>query len=218
MVRPSKADFSDPPPLVWGPTPWAVNRRTFLGTCCVAGVAATAGCGAVSGTRTLSAPTVRVDAPGRKTLVFTADDTEVGHLGVDGTVTDGRIDLSTEVWHRDGTSVDAVQLTVWMPEAARDVPAEVAVVSPVAGDSSPPPAVTLSTPERGLGTRIRVTGLDDLADETIDTLALVVIPGAETASTLRIDTVLELSGGDMFTDGYTLNGELELAYPALADA
>jgi len=57
------------------------------------------------------------------------------------------------------------------------IPAEVAVVSPVEGDSSPPPSVALYTPDQALGTIIEITDLDDLADETISTLNLILVRG-----------------------------------------
>jgi len=192
-----------------------MNRRTYLGAVCTAGVAATAGCGAVRREETLSDPTVNVDGPGRKTIVFSSDGGEVGHFGVDGSVESGRIDLSTEIWHRSGTRVESVRLRLWMPGAATESPAEVAVVSPVEGDSSPPPSVTLSTPERNLGTVIEVTDLDDLADETISTLALVVIPRSEAATTLNVHATIDLSGGGLPSKTFTLDGELQLAYPEL---
>ena len=118
-----------------------MNRRTYLASVCAAGVAATAGCSTISGSKTLSEPTVNTESSGRKALIFTENDEEVGHLSVDGSVTSGRIDLSTEIWHRGGTNVESIKLRVWMPETAMESPAEVAVVSPVEGDSSPPPSV-----------------------------------------------------------------------------
>ncbi|MFD1588439.1 hypothetical protein ACFR9U_15760 [Halorientalis brevis] len=103
-----------------------------------------------------------------------------------------------------------------MPAIATDSPAEVAVVSPVQGDSSPPPSVSLYTPARELGTVVEITDLDDLADETISTLDLIVIPGTDTATDLTIHATIDLSGGTAFSSDYTLAGELQLSYPALA--
>lgn len=80
-----------------------MNRKRYLAAVSAAGVAATAGCNAVTENRTLSDPIVNEDSPGRKTIIFTANDGEVGHLGVDGHVESNRIDLSTEIWHQDGT-------------------------------------------------------------------------------------------------------------------
>jgi hypothetical protein len=174
-----------------------------------------AGCGTVTGREVLSDPTVNKESPGRKVLIFTSNDTEVGHFGVDGNVDADRIDLSTEIWHQEGTRVTSVKLRLWMPETATETPADVAVASPVEGDSSPPPSVTLSTPNQTLGTVIEVTDLDDLADETISTLELIVIPGSDTATNLNIDVTIELSGGGVFSSDYTLDGELQLAYPEL---
>lgn len=158
-----------------------------------------------------------MESSGRKALIFTENDEEVGHLGVDGRVTSGRIDLSTEIWHQGGTNVESIKLRVWMPETATKSPAEIAVVSPVEGDSSPPPSVGLYMPDRALGTSIEITDLDDLADETISTLNLIVIPGSETATHLNIHTTIELSGEGALSSDYTLDGELQLAYPQLTD-
>jgi hypothetical protein len=160
---------------------------------------------------------VNTEASGRKALIFTADNEEVGHLGVDGSVTSGRIDLSTEIWHQDGTNVDSITLNIWMPETATESPAEVAVISPVEGDSSPPPSVALYTPDQALGTIVEITDLDDLADETISTLNLIVLPSSDTATRLNIHTTIELSGDGTFSTDYTLDGELQLSYPQLTD-
>lgn len=194
-----------------------MNRRRYLAAVSTAGVAATAGCSAVAGNQTLSDPTVNEDSPGRKAIIFTANDAEVGHLGVDGSVESNRIDLSTEIWHQDGTRVKSIKLRLWMPEVATESPAEVAVTSPVEGDSSPPPSISLYTPDRDLGTIIEITDLDDLADETISTLDLIVIPGSETARDLNIHATIELSGGGVLSSDYTLDGRLQLAYPELTD-
>jgi hypothetical protein len=194
-----------------------MNRRRYLAAVSTAGVAATAGCNAVTGNQTLSDPTVNEDSPGRKAILFTANDAEVGHLGVDGSIISDRIELSTEIWHQDGTRVKSIKLRVWMPEIATDSPAEVAVTSPVEGDSSPPPSISLYTPDRNPGTIIEITDLDDLADETISTLNLIIIPGSETATDLNIHATLELSGGGVLSSDYTLDGELQLAYPELTD-
>jgi hypothetical protein len=194
-----------------------VNRRTYLTSVCAAGVATTAGCSTISGSKSLSKPTIKTESSGRKALIFTENEEEVGHLGVDGSVTSGRIDLSTEIWHRDGTNVESIKLRVWMPETATESPAEVAVVSPVEGDSSPPPSVALHTPDQALGTIIEITHLDDLADETISTLDLIVIPGSEMATRLNIHTTIALSGSGTLSSDYSLDGELQLAYPQLTD-
>lgn len=192
-----------------------MNRRRYLTAVCAAGVATTAGCSTVTGNQTLSDPTVKEDSPGRKTIIFTADDAEVAHLGVDGNVQSNRIDLSTEIWHREETRVESIELRLWMPEIATESPAEVAVVSPVEGDSSPPPSISLYIPDRDLGTIIEITDLDDLADETISTLNLAVIPGTGTATELTVHATIGLSGGGILSRNYTLDGELQLAYPAL---
>lgn len=194
-----------------------MNRRTYLAAVSVAGATSIAGCGAVPGGETLSDPTVNTESPGSKSLIFRSNDTEVGHFGVDGDANGDRIDLSTEIWRQEGTRVESIKLRLWMPETTTESPAEVAVVSPVEGDSSPPPSVSLSTPSRKPGTVIEVTDLDDLADETISTLNLIVVPGLDTATDLNIDVTIDLSGGGVFSSGYTLDGELRLAYPESPD-
>lgn len=174
-----------------------------------------AGCSTVAGEQTLLDPSVAVESAGRKALIFSANGEEVGHFGVDGHADAGLIDLSTEIWHRDDTRVETIRLRLWMPETATETPAEVAVVSPVEGDSSPPPEITLSTPDRSLGTVFEITDLDDLADETISTLNLLVRPGSATATTLRIHSTIDLRNTKTFGDDYSLEGELQLDYPAL---
>ncbi|WP_181684812.1 hypothetical protein [Halorhabdus salina] len=190
-----------------------MRRRRFLATAGVAGVTATAGCGALRSEQTLSDPTRRSDGKGHASIHFSEDGTEIGHFGVDGAVADGVVPMSTEIWHREGTTVESVELRVWMPEA--ETPPQVAVVSPVEGDSSPPPELTLSTPERVPGTTIAITDLDDLADETISTLELLVRPRSGAATTVAFDVTMELSGGGVLSTDYTLDGELRLEYPEL---
>ncbi|MDT3437126.1 hypothetical protein KZ498_19985 [Haloarcula sp. 1CSR25-25] len=104
-----------------------------------------------------------------------------------------------------------------MPETATESPAKVAVVSPVERDSAPPASVCLYTSTRGLGTVIEITDLDDLADETIRTLDLIVIPESDTATDLTIHATIKLSGGGVLSSNYTLAGERQLGYPNLTD-
>ncbi|MFD1588438.1 hypothetical protein ACFR9U_15755 [Halorientalis brevis] len=75
-----------------------MNRRTYLTAVSTAGVTVTAGCRTPAGQQTLSEPTVSTDSPGRKTLTFLANEEEVGHVGVDGSVDADHIRLSTEIW------------------------------------------------------------------------------------------------------------------------
>jgi hypothetical protein len=192
-----------------------MNRREYLTAVCSTGVVATAGCSSVAGQQTLSDPTVKTESDGRKALIFTSNDEEVGHFGVDGHVESDLISLSTEIWHQEGTNIQSITLRVWMPETATETAAEVAVVSPVEGDSSPPPAVALYTPDQALGTVIEITDLDDLADETISTLNLLVNPRAETATKLNIHATIELSEDGVLGSDHTLDGELQLAYTEL---
>ncbi len=191
-----------------------MRRREFVAALGAAGIVGAAGCGAVRGEVTLSAPSVGGDSPGRKYLEWSADGESVASFGVTGDVASGIVDLSTELSHRDGTEVTRIELRVRMPDA--DTAADIAVVSPVEGDSSPPPSVALYTPGDATGTVIEVTDLDDLADETIDTLAFIVRPHDETATELTIDTTIELTEGGTFGDDYTLKGELDLSFPDLA--
>jgi hypothetical protein len=194
---------------------FGVKRRGYLTAVSTVGVVATAGCSSVGGQETLSEPTVKTESDGRKALIFTSDGEEVGHLGVNGNVESNLISLSTEIWHQEGTKVQSIKLRVWMPETAAEPAAEVAVVSPVEGDSSPPPSVAIYTPDQALGTVIEITDLDDLADETISTVKLLVNPKAETAATLNIHATIELSESGVLGSKYTLDGELQLAYPEL---
>lgn len=194
-----------------------MKRRAYLTAICSTGVITMADCSTVAGGQTLSEPTVKNDADGRRALIFTQEDEEIGHFGVDGHVESGLIDLSTEIWHRDGTDVEAITLRLWMPQIAQESPAEVAVVSPVEGDSSPPPSVTLYTPERELGTVIEITDLDDLADETISTLNVLVKPGSKTATALTIHATIELTDSGLLGSDYTLDGRLQVEYPELND-
>ena len=192
-----------------------MQRRAFLGTIGVAGAIGVAGCGTVRSETTLAEPTVSTESDGRGYLSFTSNGTEIGSLGVRGAVASDAIDLSTELWHREGTEVESIALRVWMPPTGTDAAADVAVVSPVTGDSSPPPSISLDVPRRRPGTLIEITDLDDLADETISTLDLVVRPPSTTVTTVAFDATIELTTDAWLDGGYTLEGRLELAFPAL---
>jgi hypothetical protein len=176
-------------------------------------VVTVAGCGSLGGDTTLSDPTLLSDSDSRRSLTFTDDGEELANFGADGTVDGGRIDVDTELSHSSDTAVQSISLGLAMP--AGDDAASVAVVSPVEGDSSPPPELTLSTPADRRGTLVEVTDLDDLADETISTISFVVTP-AETATTLTIDCEIILTKGGLAGGDYTLDGTLELRFPELA--
>lgn len=193
-----------------------MNRRSFLATAAAAGVAGTAGCGALRGTESLADPTVLSPAPQRGSLSFTQGGSELANFGADGTlVDDSVVRLGTELSHREGTSVTRIRLRVWMPDRETNTPADVAVISPVEGDSSPPPSLTLFTPERAPGTAIAVRDLDDLADETISTLDLLVRPRGGGARTVAIDVSVALSEGGALGTDYDLEGRFDLEFPDL---
>lgn len=192
-----------------------MNRRGYLAAVCSTGALATAGCSAIGGEQILSNPTVHADSGGRKTLIFATDNEEIGKFGVNSRVDSGVIDAPIEIWHREGTAVKSIKLRVWMPEVATESPPKVAIVSPVEGDSSPPPSVTLYTPDRALGTVIEVSDLDDLADETISILNLLIKPIAETATKFNIQTTIELASSSVLESDYTLKGEIQLTISEL---
>jgi hypothetical protein len=141
----------------------------------------------------------------------------VAKLTFSGAVSSGQINLASELWHAEGTTVESITLQVWMPSNRPGPAADVAVVSPVEGDSSPPPLISLYTPERGKGTGIKITDLDDLKDETISTLDLIVQPREEAGTELLIDGEIKLGGGGLLGNTYLLTGRLNLDFPALAD-
>lgn len=160
---------------------------------------------------------MNTESSGRKALSFAENDEEVDHLGIDGSVTSERIDISTEIWYQDGTNVESSKLGAWMSETATESPAEVAVVSSLEGDSSPPPSVGLYTSDQAPRNDHWAHRFRRPRKRTISTLNLIVIPGSETATRLNIHTTIELSGGGIFSSDYTLDGELRLAIPQLTD-
>ena len=193
------------------------SRRTVLASLGSAGIAAIAGCSMVGGSKSLSDPTVSGDSDRSETLVFSSDGTAVAKLSFSGAISSGQIDLESELWHESGTTVESIKLQVWMPSDDPGPAADVAVVSPVEGDSSPPPFLSLYTPEWGKGTVIEITDLDDLEDETISTLDLIVQPRETAGTKLLIDGEIELGGGGLLTRGYSLSGRLDLDFPTLGD-
>lgn len=195
-----------------------MNRRQYLAALGSASALATAGCATPRSSRTLTDPEVHADAPHRKWLAWTEDGESLAELGVTGTVGPGLVALDTEIPHRDGTQITEIALRVAMPPAAVDAATDVAVVSPVQGDSSPPPSLSLHSPDRSLGTVVEVTDLDDLADETISTLDLLVKPGTATATTIVIEGTLGLSTGGWTGQDYTLQGQLRMTVPEGTDS
>lgn len=190
-----------------------MRRRRLLATLGAATATAGAGCGALPGDETLTDPTVVEDDPGRRTLVFAVDGDEVGHFGVDGRVADGTVAMDTELWHRSNTRVRSLRLHLWVDPL--DTATRIGLGAPLEGDSSPPPKVTLSTPDRGRGVVIAVSDFDDLADETISTIDLFVDPGADAATTVGVDCEIDLASSDTFGTDYTLEGQMDLAYPEI---
>lgn len=191
----------------------AVRRRRLLTTLGAATAVAGAGCGALPGETTLTDPTVVEDAPGRRALVFAVDGEEVGHFGVDGRVADGTVRMATELWHRSNTRVRSVRLHLWADPL--DTATRIGLEAPLQGDSSPPPEVTLSTPDRGRGVVVTVSDFDDLADETISTVDLFVDPGADAATTVTVDCEIDVASTDTFGTDYTLEGQMGLTYPEI---
>lgn len=189
------------------------NRRAFLGTLASAGVVGVTGVGALRGHDRLSEPSVHAESPRRRALEWRANGEAVGSLGVTGRPGDGAVELDTELWHRRNTSAERVELRLWMPETV----AHVAVVSPVQGDSSPPPDVSLSAAPEVQGALVVLDDLDDLADETIDTLDLRVEPLSTSAEALAVDAMVRLDGNGWFDAGFTLTGRLNLRFPDLGE-
>ena len=167
----------------------------------------------VSGAETLSNPTVHTDSPSRRSLEWTANDESIGEFGVSLTSSTGVIDASTEFSHNKETTVDSIKLRVWTESPETDTPAGVAVVSPVEGDSSPPPSISLYSPDRRKGTVIEITDLNDLKDETISTLDLLIRPQSEGTTTVKIDATIELTDSGALNTDYTLTGELPVEIP-----
>lgn len=190
-----------------------MDRRQFLSGIGTAGIVATAGCSMVSGVETLSDPTVYTDSPSRRSLEWTANDESIGEFGVSMAFSTGIIDVSTELSHSKGTTVESIKLRVWTESPETDTPADVAVVSPVEGDSSPPPSISLYSPYQRKGTVIEITDLDDLKDETISTLDLLIRPQSESTTTVKFDATIELAGGGALGTDYTLTGELPVEIP-----
>lgn len=190
-----------------------MDRRQFLGAIGTAGVVATAGCGMVSGSEALSDPTVHTDSPSRQSLEWTANDESIGELGVSVTSSTGVVDVSTELSHSKETNVDSIKLRVWTESPETDTRADIALVSPVEGDSSSPPSISLYSPDQRQGTVIEITDLDDLRDETISTLNLLIRPQSESATTIKIDATIELTGSGVLSTDYTLTGELPAEIP-----
>lgn len=195
-----------------------MNRRSFLTTAVAVGAAGTAGCGALRSTQALDDPKVWSSSPQRQSLIFSANGSALASFGVDGGVDGSVVRLATELSHQEGTDVTGLRLRLWMPDNPSNTPADIAVISPVEGDSSPPPSLALYSPQRARGTVVEVSGFDDLADETISTIDLLVRPRSDEGRTVSIDVSISLAEGGAFRTDYDLSGRLDLEFPSLARA
>ncbi len=195
-----------------------VRRRSLLATVATVGAAGVAGCGTLRTHRTLTDPTRAESNPARASLTFDADGSAVASLGVRARSDDDRARLDTELSHAEGTTLTSIRYRVWMPDSTGNTPPTVAVVSPVEGDTGPPPTLTLDTPDRGRGTAVTVEDLGDLADETVSTLDLLVDPVEDNGNRIALATTIGLHDGGTFGTRYTLEGRLALDLPALATA
>jgi len=192
-----------------------MDRRSYLGALASAGAIATAGCSGLGGSETLTEPSVHTDSPSRRSVHFSSGGEEIGSFGADGSVSNGLIHLDTELWHRTGTTVQSIRLTVWMPSETNAGRETVALAAPVQGDSSPPPEITLSVDRQHSGAVVEITDLDDLRDETISTITLLVDPRSNPSTTVAIDAEIEIAESGLAGTDYTLDGRLDLDVPDL---
>ncbi|MFB6077832.1 MAG: hypothetical protein ABEJ80_02495 [Halarchaeum sp.] len=190
-----------------------MNRRAYLAALGGTALAASAGCSAPGGRRTLSDPTVSTDSPGRKTASFALADRTLGEFSADGAVDGDLLRLTLTLRPGDGARTDSFAFRLWMPDAA-DVPAEIALVSPVQGDASPPPSVTLATADDGPGQVVRVTDLDDLSPNTVR-VPFLVRPRSGTPTTVAVRGRLRVTDTGALATRYALHGGFRLRYPAL---
>lgn len=186
-----------------------MQRRALLATTATAGIAGLAGCGLLQRDRAITEPRLKTDSPHRKSLHFRTDDGELASFGVTGSAGSELVSLRTELSHERGSTVRSIRLRVWLPESHGDV----ALVSPLEGDSSPPPDLHLSSPDDRPGTVIDIRNLDDLADETISTIELLVAPATDSPIGVGLAPTIELDRGGWLETAYTLSGRLDLHFP-----
>jgi len=193
-----------------------MQRRSLLATAGAVGASALAGCGLASGHETLSDPTESRDDHGEtreRDLGFSDGGDPLADFGMRATVSDGAVSLPTEIWHRDGTDLTAIEFRVRVTGDGESVPARVWIGAPFSGDGGDRPSLSLYPSEDGRATVIDVHELGDLRDETTR-LSLRVEPLVESATTVEVEGTIELTEGGSFGDSFTLEGTHEFGFEA----
>lgn len=191
-----------------------MERREYVALFGSAAIGATAGCATVGGSEQLTEPTLQSDDDTRRHLKWSTDGEEVATLSVDGDIWSDLIRNRASIWHRESTHLESISLRIWMPGAEPGHAPEISLVGPVQGDSSPPPAISLSVTRGQPGTTIKIDDFDDLKNETV-TVEFYARPRSETGTTLAFDGTIELAETDLLGADYTLEGDLELAFPEI---
>lgn len=193
-----------------------MQRRRFLTAIVGVGAISTAGCGAISGSRSLTEPTKTSDAGNdwiERSASFEADGEEMASVGARATPIDDAIDLEIQLWHQTDTSVTDITHRVAMRDDEGQHAAEVFLGAPFAGDGDSP-NVSLSPAKRRPGILIDVDDLGDLAHETIN-MKLRIDPRSNATGALILDSEVELDDGGLLGGAYTLDSELEFGYREL---
>lgn len=140
-----------------------MERRTYLAALGTAGVGAFAGCSVPSSTTRMTDPTVR-EEDGETHLVYRDDDGRVSTTTVQyGPTTDqGSIRMQLSVWHREGTTVEDLTVTV----RTRDPPTPAPEVY-LAAPSGEFPPIHFSRDEERDGRRFAVPDIERVGEGTV---------------------------------------------------
>lgn len=182
-----------------------MQRRAFLGGLAGVGGGALAGCAAPAGQQTLSNPAETREAD-EVVLHFGGQGDPVARSTIQswGTPLTGRIlPMRYYMWHRDGTTVESVTLSIRSPPAGHEVPASVFLAVPQNGEI---PDITLeSDPDTGTP----VIDIEDLGIMGGGTFGLefYIEPTVRTDPLpVRIDIQSRVTGDGFFGRDYRLEG------------
>lgn len=190
-----------------------MDRRGYLHLAATVGCAGLAGCGGLGGPTALSEPTTESD-PGERRLTWRAGEQELCTFELSGRYPEsGELYLWTNITHPEGTLLDTLRLRIRVPGEVADV----ALLTPVEGDSAIAPSMTLGSTDGGLGTELVIEEFGELADDDLMALEFLVVYG-EGATELTVETVIDLSERGLFGDSYRLSGEPSLPFPNRDDA
>ena len=191
-----------------------MQRRAFMGGLAAAGVGALEGCTAPVGRRRLSDPAERREAD-EVVLRFGEAGDPVARSTIDYTdtpVTGEILPFRYLMWHREGTNVESLRLSIRAPPVAHQVPAAVYLAVPRNGEI---PDLELFA-DRDTGTpTIEIADLGIMGEGTFGMKFYLEPSVPDTPLTARIDVSSRVTESGFLGREYQLEGttRIDMARP-----